>query len=344
MGRPSAIDLFAGAGGATQGLSDAGFDVVGAVEFEADAAESYRLNHPSTRLWQQDIRSLRASEMLAELRLQAGELTLLKACPPCQGFSSLAEGRSSVDDARNDLVGHTVRFVRAFRPKAVLLENVPGLARDARSFALVDALERLGYQVRQYIVDAQRFGVPQRRRRFILIAVRGRRKSVLPEQLEPLDLDALEGRVTVRSAFSELATQVNADDPLSEARVLSPVMLQRVRALPEGGSRFDLPNHLAVACHTRLEKREATAAYGRMKWDEPSPTMTTRCTSPSSGRFFHPVEDRAITLREAASLQTFPATYAFAGSRGSIERQIGNAVPVRMARKIAEQVIGLLPL
>lgn len=342
----SAIDLFAGAGGATQGLVDAGFRVIGAVEYDSVAARSYKLNHPDVRLWDEDIRKVPATRVMRELGLDPGELGLLKACPPCQGFSSLAEGRVDVDERQNDLVLHTIRFVRALRPQAVLVENVPGLGRDLRAKQLREGLRRLGYLSHQYQVNAVDFGVPQRRRRLIILAVRGLR-SMLPATLSPVGVDG--GRsadVSVRTAFEQLAQDVVAGDGLHQPRKLSALVEQRIAAIPVGGSRFDLPAELKLKCHTDLDARkkgrDASGSYGRLRLDEPAPTLTTRCTTPACGSFIHPTLDRAITLREAAALQTFPPAYQFSGSHGEIERQIGNAVPVKMAAAIGGVVLELL--
>lgn len=328
----TAIDLFAGAGGATQGMRDAGISVIGAVEFDNVAAQTFRANHGDTVLWEVDIRKLPASEVVRTLGLRRGELSLLKACPPCQGFSSLAEGRIPGNDPRNELVRETLRFVRALLPRHVMIENVPGLGRDARAAAMKDSLRTMGYAVNDYVVDARDFGVPQRRRRYILLASRGRAQK-LPTSLGSPSA----ARTTVRSAFDELSRLIDTDDELMTVPPTSEIVRQRIEAIPVGGSRFDLPPHLQLACHQRLKSpRDAGGVYGRMRWDEPGPTMTTRCTSPSSGPFLHPEYDRAITLREAAAIQTFPPDYRFHGSRARIERQIGNAVPVRMARQIVE--------
>lgn len=341
-GRLSAVDLFAGAGGATQGLRNAGFTVLGAVENDQSAAASYALNHPHVRLWTEDVRKVPATKMLRELGLSAGELTLLKACPPCQGFSSLAEGRAEVDELQNDLVLDIGRFVRVLRPKAILLENVPGLGRDARSRRLVSVLASLGYVSKQYKVNAQDFGVPQRRKRLIIVAVRGVRTK-LPLELSGIGLEG-EAPATVRTAFDQLAQELQQGDPLDRSRQLSGTVLDRVQAVPVNGSRFDLPEHLRLACHNKLDAgwRSATGSYGRLRLDEAAPTMTTRCTTPACGSFIHPTEHRGITLREAAALQTFPPTYQFSGTYGEIERQIGNAVPVKMAAALGSAVLAVL--
>lgn len=334
----TAIDLFSGAGGATQGLLDAGFRVIGAIEFDEVAAASYRANHRNVHLWERDIRKVTATEVKRTLGLEEGELDLLKACPPCQGFSSLAEGRIPPDDPRNELVRHSIRFVRALRPRAVMVENVPGLGRDRRSGELLEALRGLGYNARAYSVNALDFGVPQKRKRLIILALRGLRAE-LPEVLLPADP---ENPHTVREAFDRLAQEVEAEDPLNEPRALPEKVLQRVQAIPVGGNRYDLPVNLQLECHKKLAsegKSGAAGSYARLRWDEPAPTMTTRCTTPACGPFLHPELHRPITLREAAAIQTFPAHYRFVGTRSDVERQIGNAVPVKMATAIARRLV-----
>lgn len=267
--------------------------------------------------------------MRKQLDLAPGELTLLKTCPPCQGFSSLASGNGLTDHERNDLVVHTVRFVRALMPQAVLLENVPGLGKDARLQFVRDSLHSLGYTSMVYRFEASDFAVPQRRRRLIMLAVRGKRRP-LPQDISNSVSD-LRGSVSVRDAFSGLEVARRVNDPLDRYRISSDKVRRRIEAIPVGGGRFDLPEEHQLDCHKRLGAKNATASYGRIKWDGPASTMTTRCTTPACGTFVHPEEHRGITLREAATLQTFPPDYDFEGDYGSIERQIGNAVPVRMA-------------
>jgi DNA (cytosine-5)-methyltransferase 1 len=327
---PTAIDLFAGAGGATQGLADAGFRVVAAVEADNVAAASYRANHGSVHLVEQDIRLVGADDLRSKLALDRGELTLLKACPPCQGYSSI--GKGDPEDPRNDLVGEVWRFVRAFSPRVVMLENVPGLKRDHRLVHFVRQIRAVGYSVKVYEVDATEFGVPQRRRRLIVVAVRGGVRA-LPESIVEL-LPGWFDNDAIKTAGEALALAAGVDprtDALHRPRVSSPVVVARIAALPVGGSRFDLPDRLRLGCHTKLGRREATASYSRVHADAPAPTMTTRCTTPACGQFVHPTSPRPLTLREAATIQTFPLTYRFEGGVGEVERQIGNAVPVRMA-------------
>lgn len=337
---PTAIDLFAGAGGATSGLKQAGLRVLAAVESDGPASATFRANHSDVKLWERDIRSIKASEMRRELQLERGELALLKACPPCQGFSSLAEGRAKPNSLQNDLVLDTIRFVRALGPRSVMFENVPGLGRDGRSVTLAKSLEGMGYVVRKYQVNAMDFGVPQRRKRLIILALKGKRKE-LPLMLP---VESSEAPVPASSAFDAVAKSLASgmEDSLNVYRKLSEAVQARVSHVPEGGSRFDLPEEHQLDCHRRMKTRSATSSYGRMRLDEPAPTMTTRCTTVACGSFIHPKEDRGISLREAATIQTFPVSYRFVGNYGQIERQIGNAVPVRMAARLGELVTQLL--
>lgn len=330
----TALELFAGAGGTSQGLADAGFRVLAAIENDPAAAETLRLNHAETEVLESDIREICPKELQKRLGLAPGALTLLAACPPCQGFSTL--GRGDPADCRNDLVAEIWRFAREFRPDAVLIENVAGFGKDSRSAHLFRQLRAIGYGVRSWILDARDFGVPQHRRRLIAIAVRNIYANELPDDLR----NALPSGFPTQAEPADVAIAAAGPidigaDPLHTSRQLSDVALERIRNIPPGGSHSDLPDHLRLACHKRLRragKGGATSPYGRIRAGEPSPTMTTRCTTVSCGRFVHPTEDRAISLREAALLQTFPPEYAFAGRHHAIERQIGNALPVLLAQ------------
>ena len=341
MTATTGVDLYAGAGGATRGLRDAGIDVVAAIENDADAAASYRLNHPKVMLVERDIRHVDPEGLRRDLGLRRGSLGLLKACPPCQGFSSLAKGQ--VDADQNDLILDVARFAIALRPRSILLENVPGLRRDYRLVRLKRILETRGYRFRQYLVDAQSIGVPQRRKRLIVIGLSSSVLRALPDSIFDVLPESFDTTPrTVRDAFSVLAAHVIVDDPLNRSRKSAAAIVERIRAIPVGGTRFDLPEQHQLACHRSLDRREATSAYGRLQLDAPAPTLTTRCTTPACGSFIHPTEHRGITLREAAVLQTFPTTYGFEGRYGSIERQVGNAVPVRMAEALGLVIAHLL--
>jgi DNA (cytosine-5)-methyltransferase 1 len=347
-GMPTALDLFAGAGGATQGLRDAGFDVVAAVENDRSAAVTWRMNHPGL-LVEEDIRDIDAADMLRQLRLRPGQIDLLKACPPCQGFSSL-RGRRPPDKRQNDLVLDALRLVDGTKPKAVLLENVPGLRSDPRFETLALGMRARGYTLRDYLVEASALGVPQRRRRLVVIAIHGL-ATPLPDRFDALiPVAARRAAMTAGEALAALAAELAPGDPWHRWRQSSDIVARRIRAVPVNGTRFDLPEDLRLACHERLKGprgtpvRAATGSYGRVRAEQPAPTMTTRCTTPASGPFIHPTEHRGLSLREAAALQTFPASYRWHGGHDSVERQIGNALPVWMAEALGLAVLRILGL
>lgn len=335
---PTAIDLFAGAGGLSVGLRSTGFNVVAAVEWDPTAAATYRLNHPQTQLIVSDIRCISGRALLRQTGLKRGELDLLTGCPPCQGFSTLRTKRKSLSkrpDERNELIIDVLRLVRSLRPRALVLENVPGLAHDYRFADFRAGLTRAGYRTEFSVVDAADFGVPQRRQRLVLIAFRG--KEV------PADwARSTTRRTTVRDAIGGLPQAGKSGDPLHDwVENRSPKVLARIRAVPpDGGSRSDIKSRSLVAdCH--LRSNGYNDVFGRMRWDAVAPTITSGCSNPSKGRFLHPVFDRAITLREAALLQSFPRSYQFAVERGKehIAMQIGNAFPPRLIRPFAKVVL-----
>lgn len=320
----TAIDLFAGAGGLSTGLKLAGFRVLAAVELDQRAAETFRANHPRVHVEARDIRQVRGAALMRALGLRRGELDLLAGCPPCQGFSRLPtrNGATSESDERNDLVFEFLRFVRALRPKAVMFENVPGLMRDRRFEQVRAELAELGYGVEATVLDAHDFGVAQRRRRLILIGSRGAR------QVTPAP--PAEKRLMVSDVLALLPKLAGASgDPLHDWPVQhSSRVRAMIHAIPaNGGSRDDLPLPMRLACHAEVDGFHDV--YGRMRWDAPAPTITSGCVNPSKGRFLHPTEDRAITLREASLLQGFPVDYVFFPRHGkeAIAAMIGNALP-----------------
>ena len=260
MKQPKAIDLFSGCGGLTLGLAQAGFRVVGAVEIDPFAVETYTTNHKNVFVWQQDIRKISVAAVMRHLKIKSGQLDLLAGCPPCQGFSTMTtlNGRIGQDE-RNDLVFQFLRFVRVLRPKAVMMENVPKLAKNHRFKTLRTELTKLGYEVNHDVLDAADYGVPQRRRRLILVAGKGKKIPF--------------GR-TARNAFARLGKRAKTD-PLHtiKGKKRKADVMERIRATPhDGGSRLDLGEALQLDCH-----RNCTGfkdVYGRMAWDDASP-MTT---------------------------------------------------------------------
>jgi DNA (cytosine-5)-methyltransferase 1 len=317
-----AIDLFSGCGGLSLGLKVAGFTVAAAVEIDRKAQETYRLNHPSVHLYAQDIRALDPVEVLRGAGLKPGELDLLAGCPPCQGFSRLRtkNKRTSVRDDRNNLVEDFLRFIVAMKPKTVMLENVPALAKDARFLRMRRQMHMLGYNTIVHVLDAADYGVPQRRKRLIMLA---------SNVHTPVLADKARKRVTVRAALKGLTMPEVARDKLhglGENR--SETVRNLIALIPKnGGSRGDLPKRYQLDCHKRSDGFRDV--YGRMAWDDVAPTITSGCHNPSKGRFLHPSQNRTITLREAAILQGFPRGYRFNVDHGKegIALMIGNALP-----------------
>jgi DNA (cytosine-5)-methyltransferase 1 len=336
----TAVDLFSGAGGTTQGLRDAGYEVVAAIEQDAAAAASFTANHPETLLLDRPIQRVQAPALARRLDALGRSIDVLTACPPCQPFSTLGTG--DPDDPRNGLVSSIGRFVTHLRPRAIMLENVPGLRGKPPFLRLLAKLQEL-YVVREYVVQAADFGVPQHRRRVIVLAF-DRTLDVSPPQdlLESLPGDFDRSPQTAGEALALVSGVSASADPVHRARTPHPTTIARIRATSRGGGRRELPKHLELDCHARLESASATSIYGRIDPKAPAPTMTTRCTTPSCGRFAHPTEDRGLTLREAAVIQTFPLGYAFHGHYGEVERQIGNAVPPRLMEAFGRIVAGLL--
>lgn len=337
--RSLAIDLFAGCGGLSLGLRQAGFSVRAAVELNPKRAKTYRLNHPDTKMLERDVRSISGCDLLSAAGVR-GTVDLIAGCPPCQGYSRIRRrnGGRAVRDDRNDLVIEFGRLILEVRPRAVMMENVPGLEKDPRFGRLVRSLRGSGYKVDWGILDLQDFGVPQRRSRLVLIGWRGKDRPDLR------DLPSARRR-TVRQAIGDMSLIPLASRPIHAYRTYrSKVVKARIRSIPhDGGSRRALPESLQLSCHKRdaMRSHGFKDVYGRMTWDKLSPTITGGCINPSKGRFLHPEKDRAISLLEAARLQTFPIWYKFDIEHGRypIAEMIGEALPPRFARAAGEFIV-----
>lgn len=335
--KPCALDLFSGCGGLTVGMKRAGFTVLAAVESWDAAADAYAMNHREVTLLRSDIRDCNPSKLMRSLKLNAGDLDLLAGCPPCQGFSSLRtlNGRVTVTDHQNDLIFDFVRFAISLLPKTIMLENVPALATDSRLHRVTTILEKAGYNCAAKVLDAADFGVPQRRRRLLFLASRvGTVKFPNPARK----------RLTVRSVIGSLPQPGTSGDALHDSEAVhAPHVARLIRQIPkDGGSREDLDASWQLRCHQRFNGFHDI--YGRMRWDDVSPTITTGCINPSKGRFLHPEQNRAISLREAALLQGFPKRYRLPLERGRypIAKLIGNAFPPEFVRRQALQLRRLL--
>ena len=329
---PTAIDLFSGAGSATAALKASHFRVLAAVDNDPLACATYRLNHPRVRLFQNDIREL--DPALVRDRCLSPELDLMVVCAPCQPFSS--QNRHRIGDDRANLLLDAAHFVATLKPKVLFVENVPGLATAKHSRLLTAFQAACGSHYRFTMplrVDAADYGVPQRRVRCVLMASRESPPPGLPPPLTPAGR-----RYTVRDAISALpplsSGQLAHEDALHAARCHRPIAIARLREIPKnGGSRSALPDFLTLRCHKSAGSYPDV--YGRMSWDDVAPTLTTGCTDITRGRFAHPEQDRAITPREAALLQTFPRGYSFSGTHSAIASQIGNALPFALMRAFA---------
>ena len=326
-----AIDLFSDCGGLTLGLKQAGYSVLAGIEIDDRARHVYALNHPEVFLGCNDIRKVCPERLMAELKLQKGELDLLAGCPPCQGFSRIRRKnrRGSKRDNRNSLIKEFERFVEIFWPKAVMMENVPALAEYHLYLRLHRYLRSAGYEIVSEVLDVADFGVPQHRKRLIMIASRIGTPALARQQKR---------RVSVRQAIGRLPKAGTSGDPIHDLPERRSNRIQRlIKMVPrDGGSRSSLPNSMQLPCHRRING--FGDVFGRMGWGGPSPTITSGCTNPSKGRFLHPTEDRSITLREAAILQGFPRSYRFEASFGKedLALMIGNSLPPPFIKKHVE--------
>jgi DNA (cytosine-5)-methyltransferase 1 len=329
---PTVVDLYSGSGAVTAALKRRHFRVVAAVDNDRIACATYRLNHPRTRMIEDDIQNVDPAE-IRKTDLGGKDVDLLVVCAPCQPFSS--QNRKRGADKRSKLILQAGRFARILRPRVIFFENVPGLASHAD--LLVELRAELGddYHLGEpQRIDAADFGVPQRRVRCIMLATRGVKPPGLPKPITPKG-----NRVSVKHTIGHLrslkAGQSDRSDKLHAARHHQDIALRRLAAVPKnGGSRSSLPAHLELACHAEVGASKYSDVYGRMSWNQVAPTLTTGCTDITRGRFAHPRDDRAITAREAALLQTFPAGYRFAGNGSDVQIQIGNAVPVKLVEAL----------
>lgn len=336
MGRSqniACVDLFCGAGGLTHGFVMEGVPVVAGVDLDSACEYPYEANNDA-RFIQRDVSTLTAREINALFGDAA--IKILAGCAPCQPFSTYAQRYDEQRDDKWGLLYEFSRLAKSSRPDIITMENVPKLAKHEVFIDFVDTLERLGYHTWFDVVDSSAYGVPQTRKRLVLLAsLHGNIKLVPPTSPKPR---------TVKQAIGKLrplkAGESAPRDPLHVAATLSDLNMSRMRVSTPGGTWREWPEYLVAECHKQSSGRTFPSVYGRMEWNKPSPTMTTQCYGFGNGRFGHPEQDRAISLREAAILQSFPRNYRFVQSRSEVSfkvlgRLIGNAVPVELARAIA---------
>lgn len=320
------IDIFSGVGGLTTGMHKAGFHTKVAIEIDSHAAKAYKMNHKKTKVIEDDIRKIDISQIKHELN---GEpLHLLAGCPPCQGFSSVRRlnKKRSVRDDRNNLVLEFLRFVKELKPLTIMMENVPGLLNYTLFKKLVKELKEMGYNPKYNVVNVKDYGVPQSRKRLVLVG------SIVGD-----DLNIAEKRnykTNVKKTIGKLERPEESNDPLHKnLSKHTPKVIKRIKITPhDGGSWKDLPEEFHLECHKK-ENVGFNDIYGRLRWEDYSTTITGGCLNPSKGRFLHPEQDRVITPREAALLQSFPKNYKFPVDipKSALALLIGNALPPRFS-------------
>ena len=341
------IDCFSGAGGLCLGLIEAGFDVLYSFDIDKNAISTINSNPTYFKGHQAEVRDINdidAAELLRLFHLVPGQLDLLAGGPPCQGFSIQRIGNDY--DERNHLVEEYIGKVIAICPRMFILENVPGIEGKRGKNILHQALKRVedsGYFIHEKVLDAQDYGVPQRRKRVVIVGERKDHLAPLFEYPEPH-----KERVTVRDTIGNLPEPPadGTEHPgisLHRRDRLSAKNIERLQHLQPGQGRDFLPPELLADCHkVSSSKIGHRNVYGRMPWDDVAPTITARFDSFTRGMFGHPEQDRSISLREGALLQTFPADFTFCGNKVEVARQIGNAVPVNMAKAVGIQIIKCL--
>lgn len=333
-----AVDLFCGVGGLSCGLKDAGINVVAGYDIDNSCRSAFESNIGAPFI-SKDIREVRGADLL-KLYPKSG-FRLLAGCAPCQPFSRHMRGADTSNDVKWSLLDEFSRLVFEVRPHFVTMENVTGLRRTAVFRRFTSTLEELGYSVRHRSCYGPHFGLAQHRRRLVLLA------SALGS-LKPLQDQQRDRFPTVRDVIGNLppidAGQQSSSDPLHKARVLTDINIRRIRASKPGGTWRDWPEELLAECHKRSTGSTFQSVYARMSWDEPAPTITTQAYNFGTGRFGHPEQDRALTLREAALLQGFPPNYKFSTNKRDVEflsigKHIGNAVPPPLGRAVGNHLI-----
>lgn len=335
------VDLFCGVGGLSHGLILEGLNVVAGVDNDPFCKYAFEKNNFGAKFIRKDIARFTSTEL--QSLFNGAKVRVLVGCAPCQPYSSLNKKRLTEDDAKSRWypLYKFMRLISKVKPEIVSMENVPDLSNEEKYPVFTEFLRILRkhkYSVSYKIIDSSRYGVPQKRKRLVLLASRLGPISMVPETHSDDQL------ITVRDAIGKLPRLrdggVDANDPLHRASKLSSLNKRRIQATPKnGGNAKSWSKELVPACYKKKSgKTYMSSVYGRMRWDEPSPTVTTHCTSLGTGRFGHPTQNRAISLREAAILQSFPSTYLFAEpskiTTKHVARQIGNAVPVLLGRAI----------
>jgi DNA (cytosine-5)-methyltransferase 1 len=331
------VDLFCGAGGLSLGFQQAGFEPVFAIDFDRYACATYAANI-GDHVRELDLAGAHPSEIANLILAEVGPVDVVAGGPPCQGWS--VQRRGAVVDARNDLTLQFAAVATALHPLAIVMENVPTILgkRGSEHLRQIECMfNAAGYSMTKRVIDAAWYGVPQSRRRALVVAIR---RDIGAEFYFPpptVDSDSI---VTVRNAIEDLPTPPpdgsEHPDYANHRRVLvSKANLERLKYVPEGGGRLDVPKHLQLPCHKNDNGHRHLDVFGRLWWDRPAGTITAMFDNFTRGRFAHPTENRNITAREGARLQSFPDEFVFVGPKKDVARQIGNAVAPAMAKAVA---------
>lgn len=333
----SCVDLFCGAGGLTHGLMKEGIDVTAGIDIDPACKYPYEQNNGAAKFLQQDVEKLTVEDLAAFY--PDHNFKLLAGCAPCQPFSTYSQGRDTTGDKKWGLLKSFARLVKKVDPDLVTMENVPQLPQHEVFEKFLAAFKN--YYVWYGVVDCRRYGIPQGRRRLVFLASKFGPISLI----EPTHVK--DSFVTVSDTIQRLpklrAGEANEEDRLHVAAGLSDLNIRRIRQSKPGGTWQDWDRDLVASCHKKKAGKTFGSVYGRMRWDEPAPTMTTLCYGFGNGRFGHPEQDRALSLREAALFQTFPHDYQFVPNGAPVHfktvgRLIGNAVPVRLGEVIAQSI------
>ena len=360
------IDLFSGAGGMSEGFRQAGFSICAANDFDADAAITYKANHIGTEFIPGPIESISATNFLRAANIKKGELDVLVGGPPCQAFSVYNHQRG-MHDERSGLFREYLKIVEGIMPKFVVIENVTGITSVADGKAVQEiylSLKNLGYHVEHRILRAEEFGVPQERRRIFFIGSLCQQKIVWP--IPFCWPNSLFPSVTVKEAIGDLP-KLNILEGSEEAEYtlesgsnyqkmmredsnmvcnhvapfLAPINLERLKHIPPGGSWRDIPVELLPAGMKLAKRSDHTKRYGRLHPNGLASTILTKCDL-HWGAYIHYDQERTLTVREAARLQSFPDRFKFLGAKGEQFRQVGNAVPPLLAKAVAQSIASML--
>ena len=337
MSEIECVDLFCGAGGLTFGLNAEGVNVVAGIDVDELCRHPFEVNNSSVFV-NKDVSVLTGAETNS-LFTGASRIKVLAGCAPCQPFSTYSQRYDTVGTPRWGLLYKFGHIAKELRPDIITMENVPTVARHAVFDDLIATLKSAGYDIFHEVIDCSTYGLPQGRKRTVLLASLHGPIELIPQTHKKPR--------TVRQALSKLphlnAGETNTKDPLHRSASLSDLNLERIKASIPGGTWRDWPEHLVAECHRRESGKTYPGVYGRMEWDAPSPTLTTQFYGFGNGRFGHPEQDRAISLREGAILQGFPRTYSFIPKGQPVQftslgRLIGNAVPVTLGRIIGRSI------